>query len=353
MSSLRYNSGMSRPATFFQEISEQPGALARLAAYYHAGEGRDRLADLPAPGQPLLLGMGASYHSALAGAYLLQRRGIPALAMEAADALHGSSALLRRCAEVIYISQSGASAEIGPLVDQLPARAHLTAITNEPESPLAQRAQSVLPLLAGNEQTVATKTYANSLAVLWLLCRRWSERLDDEAFAALRAAAERQASLLAEASTIAERWQAALGKPQSFVFIGPGLHAITARQAAMMMMEWLKAPALDASVGAFRHGPIEIAQPGMGAVLFAHPSPGNDSAYRLAEELRAYGAKVLLVEGGHSRQPDEPALDSHRLDETLAPIVDVVPVQVFVEAAARERGLTPGFRYISKIVTSL
>jgi glucosamine--fructose-6-phosphate aminotransferase (isomerizing) len=343
---------MTSPSTFREEILNQPRALERLLRDYSSPEGQQRLRAVPAAQRPVLLGMGASYHSALIAAQGLARLGVEALALEAAEALGTPAAAkeLKRADALVYISQSGASAEVGPLLDAAGAAVPVIALTNHEHSLLARRAQIVLPLLAGDEQTVATKTYANSVALLWLLARHWAGTLDTGAFEALEQARERLAGLLAEGAPVAERWIEKLGQAGSMAFIGAGLEAVTARQAAMIVMEWLRVPALSFSVGAFRHGPIEIAQPGVGCVLFAPPGPAYASTRRLAQELEAYGASVLVVENGHTLAPGEAGATGPALAGELRPLVDVAPVQLFVEALARRRGLGTGFRHIGKVV---
>jgi glucosamine--fructose-6-phosphate aminotransferase (isomerizing) len=137
------------------------------------------------------------------------------------------------------------------------------------------------------------------------------------------------------------------------VFLGHGPHAATARQAAMILAERARVAALGTSVGAFRHGPIEVAQPGVGVVMFAGAGPAATSASALAAELREHGARVLLVDHGRTRGLDEPAGTPPEFDEYLAPILDIIPAQLFADALACERGIEPKFRYIGKVVTRL
>lgn len=356
---------MPSPSPFYAEIMEQASTLERLVDAYAAPELRQRLARTPAGPRPALVGMGASFHSAEIMAQQANRMGVPARAFEASEALYaGDGAALAQAAPLVYISQSGASGEIEPLLAGLPAPVQLIGVTNHLDSPLARGAAVVLPLLAGEEKTVAAKTYLNSLAVLWLLARHWAGTLDDSAFTALRGAAGRMGGLLAEGPAVADQWLAALEPAQTLVFVGAGPQAVTARQSAMMVMEWLKVPALSFSLGAFRHGPIEIAQPGLGVVVFAAPGPAYASSHRLAQELAGYGAAVLLVENGATRTTGAPgpartaggpagegSADGRDLADGLAPLLDVVPVQLFVEALARRRGLAPRFRHIQKVVT--
>jgi glucosamine--fructose-6-phosphate aminotransferase (isomerizing) len=327
--------------------------LRDLAAFYERGEGAARLAALPAQAAPLLTGMGASLHAAQVAALHFHNLDISAQAIEATDLVFYSRALLRVGVPLIFVSQSGASAEVAAIAGELLAETMLVAVTNDPHSLLARRAQLVLPILAGAESGVATKTYMNTLAALWLLVRHWRNRAGGDENHTLMRLAETCEQLLAGAGRIAARWLDALGAAETIAFLGHGPHAATARQAAMMLAERARVAATGTSAGAFRHGPIEIVQPGMGVVVFAAAGAAGDSARALAAELHEYGARVLLVEHGRTRGLDEPANAPPALDEFLAPILDIIPAQLFADALARERGIEPKFRYIGKVVTRL
>ncbi|HET9224179.1 MAG TPA: SIS domain-containing protein [Roseiflexaceae bacterium] len=334
------------------DITQQPQVLRDLASYYQGGEGAARLAALPAQAAPLFTGMGASLHAAQVAALHLHNLDVAALAVEATDLVFYSRALLRSDGPLVFVSQSGASAEVAAVVAELPAARALVAVTNSPDSPLAQRAQFVLPILAGVESGVATKTYLNTLATLWLLARHWNGG-DSADARTLKHLADACENLIANAEAVAARWLDTLGTAEIIVFLGHGPHAATARQASMMLAERARVASIGTSAGAFRHGPIEITQPGIGAVVFVAAGPAGESARALAAEMRQHGARVLLVEQGRTRDLDEPIGAVAEFDEFLAPILDILPVQLFADALARERGVEPKFRYIGKVVTRL
>lgn len=342
---------MATPSQFFDELSGQPQALRRLADHYASPAGRARLAQCSTSVPALLVGMGASHHAGLLAAHALRQRGQAVAALEAAEVLYEPTGVLAQARDLVYVSQSGASGEVQPLLDRLPAGARVIALTNDDRSLLAQRAHMRLPLLAGPEETVATKTMTNSVALLWLLVQQWTEGLEDTDFGVLHALADDLQHTLDQAPALSDQWLAELGQARAYVTIGVGLQAITARHTAMILMEWLKVPALSASLGAFRHGPIEIAQPGLGFVLFAAPGPAYASTCRLASELTDYGASVLLVEQGRARRAAEPAALALPLPSVLSAILDSLPLQIFAESLARNRGPKPGFRHIAKVVT--
>jgi glucosamine--fructose-6-phosphate aminotransferase (isomerizing) len=113
------------------------------------------------------------------------------------------------------------------------------------------------------------------------------------------------------------------------------------------------------SAGALRHGFIEVTGPGVGVVIFSGNGPAQEASYRLAQELAGYGARTVLVENGgsHFMQPGKETLPSpgaaSELDEFLALLLDILPVQLFSVALAQQRGLPPRFRYLDKVVQDL
>lgn len=334
--------------SFYQDIHQQPEALRQLVAHYRAA---DALFDgLTRPGRVLLTGMGASFHAALWASYVLQTQGVWAIAVEASDLLYFSGILLQDVDKIIFISQSGASAEVLPVIEPLPASVELIGITNDMDSPLAQKADVVLPLVAGNETTVATKTYLNSLACLWLLCQNWHHGRSDEDYLTLLRLADAAEQLLNDTDEISEYWIEQLSQVQQLYFLGHGPHVTTARQAAMMLGEWAKRPAIGTSIGAFRHGPIEVVAPGTGVVILGARGITDTSTENLVSDLRSYGATVVPIIEGQSIQPQKTDRD---FDEMLSPLLDILPTQLFSEAMARHLGITPGFRHIHKVVQRL
>ena len=109
------------------DIVQQPAALRAVIDFYQSSDGLARLAAAPSGRAPILTGMGASYHAALAIVPYFHSLGVPAIAVEATDLLFYSQALLRDERPLIFISQSGASAEVAAIVEALPVRTALLA----------------------------------------------------------------------------------------------------------------------------------------------------------------------------------------------------------------------------------
>jgi glucosamine--fructose-6-phosphate aminotransferase (isomerizing) len=343
---------------FYQDILEQPAALRSLLSLYNPATGK-ALPAIPAPAAPLLTGMGSSYHAALAASICMHSRGIRAQAMETNHLIYYGGPILNRCREVIYLSQSGASGEVIPFIDRLECGRVLLAITNDTTSPLAVRADHVLSLSVQQETLVACKTYLNSLALLWLLIRLWTGETDGNEHAALESVAGGLEALIAQEREINAAWLDFLGDASTIICTGHGPHVATALQAAQTLAEWCKVPAIGLSAGSLRHGFIEVAGPGVGAIIFSGDGPAQAASRRLAQELAGYGARSVLVENGVSQfmPPREPQLpltaSTAKLDEFLALLLDILPVQLFSVALAQQRGLPPRFRYLDKVVNDL
>lgn len=329
--------------TFLEEILQQPEALHTLLRSYDttALEGvRTHI-----NGSPLLFtGMGASYNAGEIIAYHFQAKKHPAMTCQAVDLLNYKYSTGHDHV-MIYISQSGDSAEVAPLLESSPGNGKNIGITNNPESTLGRLATLTLPLFAGQEETVATKTYLNTLALLNLICGTSHEMLH-------RLVGRIQTLIQANEQT-SSLWQQVISSPNMLYLVGHGPHAVTARQVSMMCAEWLKRPSIGMSIGAFRHGYIEAVQPETTVIIFAPWGATRISALALADELTRYGAKVLIVEHGQTRLHSEAHYEPFVDDEFLAPLLDIIPAQLATEAVARTSGMAQGFRYISKIVSRL
>lgn len=334
---------------FYLDIQQQPEALRQLAAHYRVHTDSLRV---QRPHRVLLTGMGASYHVALWASYLLQTVNIWAVAVESVDLIHYSSSLLKGVDQLVFISQSGDSAEVLPVVTVLPPTVELVAITNEPTSTLAKHAHKVIPIEAGEEATVACKTYINSLACMWLLARTWQHDSvqDDQALLHL---ADRMAQIVAGSVETSDFWLNQIGNARQIFFLGHGPHMATARQSAMMLGEWAKQTAVGTGIGAFRHGLIEIADTETGVVVFGLGGASDASTRTLIDELRSYRVNILTIVEGKVAAAPEPQPALREFDEMLGVLLDIIPVQLFVEALARYLQIEPGFRYLSKVVRRL
>lgn len=333
----------------FDELRQQPEALRKMVCYYKETNLLSEVISCALNRRWILTGMGASFHAASICAYHLNSLGIDAAAIETVDLLNYHDSLCKNKNLIMYLSQSGASGEVQPLLDSISSDVDLIGITNNVNSPLGKNSRWTLSLEAQNESLIASKTYINSLALLWLIARKAARIDDGSEWITLLNLADRMESTLEQQNQIKSMWMEQIGECAPWIFLGHGIHAITARQAAMILGEWPKLPVLHAGIGAFRHGFIEMVKPDMAAVIFTSNGFNSVSVYDLAHELSEYGLKVLLVENGSCGTSG----GNLPPDKFLSPILDIIPVQLLADEMAVRLKIPSGFRHLSKVVTKL
>jgi glucosamine--fructose-6-phosphate aminotransferase (isomerizing) len=300
-------------------------------------------------------GMGSSHFAALPSWRRLIEAGCQAWWIDTGQLLD-SARLITPATLLVITSQSGASAEItallSPAGDEQLRPAAVIGITNETGSPLARRSDAVLELRSGAEATVSTKSYLNSLAAHQLLLHVLTG--DAYTAGAVTTAAERIGGLDNAAGAAREMAGVLIsaGNPR-MAFIGSQDQAATALYAGLITKEAAKIPAEGFVGGEFRHGPLELAGPGLAAVLFglwaddtATPLP------RLAADLIATGADVTLV--GDLACPGARTIAIPRGGTLTELAAGAVVAQHMAVQIGRARGIEPGaFAYGSKVTTTL
>jgi glucosamine--fructose-6-phosphate aminotransferase (isomerizing) len=298
----------------------------------------------------VLTGMGSSHFAALPGWRRLADTGHPAWWLDTGQLLD-TPGLITPGTLLVATSQSGASAEVVALAEpQGPAAraAALIAVTNDTASPLARRADGVIALRSGDEATVSTKSYLNSLAAQQRITSVITGTPADGTDEMVKAIEEsgRPDVLRDIAASLAATPDARLA------FIGFGDHAASALYAGLITKEAAKVPAEGYVGGQFRHGPLELAGPGLTAVLFGGDGSARGSVRQLAVDLLASGSTVLIVGDPGLAGAVRVSGPEGSMPAKLAH--DALIAQHLTVAIAAARGITPGiFSYGSKVTTAL
>lgn len=339
---------------FLEETLAQPSVLRTILARCREDGGLlqplwPRLT--PQPRRVLWTGMGSSCFAAYPASIYLCQHGTPSIAIETAELVHYCSGLISQGSLLVAISQSGETAEVRRLVDEVGGRAHIVGITNDPESYLARHASAVLPLSAGEERGPATKTYTATLAVSLLLAMGLTAGGGAPGCECLSAAVDAMESLIERREEMVEGLLAFLRGASRLVLLGRGPSVASAMAGALILKEAAKMPAEGATAAQFRHGPLEAVSADLGAIVFAMPGRTHDLNLRLAQDIARFGGKVVVVgSGGRSCGEDVHSLCLPRLDEFCAPLAEIVPLQFLSWRMAAERGLTPGlFSHMGKV----
>ncbi len=325
-----------------QEIYEQPIALERFLADQSAAAAELvcalRLRNIQ---YVLIAARGTSDNAARYAQYVLGafNRIQVALATPSLYTLYDTPPDLGG-ALVVGISQSGQSPDIVSVLTAGRAQGRPTlAITNRPDSPLAQAADWVLPLDCGLERAVAaTKTYTTSLAALALLSTALSGNEQRRAELAQVPAWMRQTlNNLEPVLARVERYRYA-GRS---AVIGRGFNYATAFEVALKIKELTRVVTDSYSSADFLHGPISVLEPGFPLIVVAPSGQTLSDLMTFAIEAKQRGAELIVISDKAEMLSlaQLPLALPTGIPEWLSPLIAVLPGQLFAMHLAAAKGL--------------
>lgn len=310
---------------------------------------KGRIPELAAPPDRriVLTGMGSSLYALHPLRVKLGRHGRAALLTEASELLLDAPQALAGSL-LIVVSQSGRSAEIVRLLEARPPGSALLAITNTLGSPLAEAADLCLWMRAGEEFSVASKSYVASLVVIaWLgelLCGGPGEAALEE----IEAAAPWMEVYLSRWRDHATALAGRLEGVRRLFLAGRAESLAAAATGGLIIKEASHFHAEGMSAAAFRHGPLEMAGPETLVLIFTGGAGVRAANLRLACDIRTLGGRAELI-------GEEAELEALRLPpvaEAARPLLEILPVQMLTLALAALAGREAGrFERASKVTT--
>ena len=355
-----------------KEIYEQAGAVAETIGERAAHEDTIDLGDLGAIDDELLqtirriviVACGTSYHAGLIGRYAIEEWARVPVEVDIASEYRYRNPVVGPGDLVIGISQSGETADTLAAMRTARERgAAVLAVTNIMGSQATRDADGVLYTRAGLEIGVAaTKTFLSQVAAMYLIALRLAELRHTLAPEALRGSIrelKHLPHLIAELldgggeaiKEIAQRAYTA----DFFLYLGRHVGLPVALEGALKLKE-ISYIATDAyAAGEMKHGPIALLDESTPVVVVANESPVLEKVISNIQEVRARGARVIAVATEGDARIAEHADEVIWIPRTqwmLAPLLAVIPLQLFAYNIARLRGLNVDQpRNLAKTVT--
>jgi glucosamine--fructose-6-phosphate aminotransferase (isomerizing) len=229
------------------------------------------------------------------------------------------------------VSQSGQSPDIVAVLEEGRRQGCATlAITNEVNSPLAEAAEFVIEIKAGEEQAVAaTKTYTAELMAIAMLSTALDEDAQaQEAMGRVPGWVSQALELDAAIAVLAERYR----YMSRCVVIGRGYNYATAFEWSLKLKELTYVVAEPYSPADFLHGPIAMIEHGFPVLAVAPAGRVFEDVLDLLERLRRELRAELLVISDEPRaleKAQSPLQLPEGIPEWLSPLVAIVPAQLF------------------------
>jgi len=245
---------------------------------------------------------------------------------------------------VLALSQSGRTPDVIEFVSRARKAGALTvALTNDPASALADEAEEVLPLGAGDEQAVAaTKTYLNQVGALGLLAAHAAGR-GDEFANGLRRTAELVAETIPALELRVQTMALSFASIGRMFVIGRGTEFATAREIALKLLETCRVAAEPLTATDLAHGPVAALDPLFPVWTIASGDEALPAVVDAAARARAAGATLVasgnaadaLVDAAYVLPVPTPP------SPLLSPLLPVVPGPLFAWALSQAKGLDP------------
>src|SRR5271155_1420898 len=348
-----------------KEIFEQPRSvrdttLARISL--ETGEvflGEMKITDdhFRAATQVNIAACGTSWHSALAGKYMIERLARIPVEVDYASEYRYRDPIADPHALGMLITQSGETADTLAAQREMIAKGSMTvAICNVVGSTVAREAHGTIYTHAGPEIGVAsTKAFTAQLTALFLFALHLAQKRG-----AIGGA--ESASLIDELSRIPGKIEEVLrqrdgtcrqlakvfASASNFLFLGRGIHFPIALEGALKLKEISYIHAEGYPAGEMKHGPNALIDEALPVVVLAtRDESSSESMLRYEktlsniQEVTARSGRVIAVatEGNQQiRELVEHVIYVPQAPELLAPLIEVVPLQLLAYHIAVRRG---------------
>jgi glucosamine--fructose-6-phosphate aminotransferase (isomerizing) len=300
---------------------------------------------------------GTSWHSALAGKYMIERLARLPVDVDYASEYRYRNPIPDRNALGLLITQSGETADTLAAQREMKGLGSKTvAICNVVGAMVAREAHGAIYTHAGPEIGVAsTKAFTAQLTALFLLALKLGQlrgRLDTAQSVALIEELSRVPAKIEEVlrsrSAQCEQLAKDFANARDFLYLGRGIHFPIALEGALKLKEISYIHAEGYPAGEMKHGPNALIDETLPVVVLA-TRDASDPASRLRyektlsniQEVTARSGRVIAVAtegdstiGGLVEQVIHipPAV------ELLSPLIEIVPLQLLAYYIAERRG---------------
>ncbi len=324
-------------SVFMQDIVEQPRSIADLLANSVSIR---KKANGVSHRRVLFTGMGASLFACQPAVLLLRSRQLDAECIELSELVwYGAAHAMDYYDTVVFVSQSGESAELINLLQRYPAFVEKSVlVTNNPRSKSASLIpeEKVFEIFAGEERAMgASKTFLNTALLLLILAFEWID--EQPPMNSIDECVDR--GLKQDINPLME----GIESTKLPIIVGRGFSLGVAQMIRLMLAEIPKRSIAVFSGGAFRHGPLELLVNDPVIIVLNPEGRTSHLMDKLADELSGKCPVVMLSNSAREYKPEISVIRTGvGLIEELSPLTFLVPFQRVANELAQRAGHNPG-----------
>jgi glutamine---fructose-6-phosphate transaminase (isomerizing) len=347
-----------------KEIYEQPravrdttlGRISQETGHIFLDEMRVSEAEFKAAKKINIAACGTSWHAAQAGKFMIERLARIPVEVDYASEWRYRDPIIPPDTLTMLISQSGETADTIAAQREAKSKGSKTiAICNVVGSMITREAAGTIYTHAGPEIGVAsTKAFTAQLTALYLFALYVAQTRGEMSAEQAKTAITELLRLPAKLEHLLTRDEEceALAKlyvrAQDFLFLGRGIHYPIALEGALKLKEISYIHAEGYPAGEMKHGPNALIDENLPVVILA-TRDANDELSRIRyektisnlKEVKARSGQViaLATEGDEEiKEAADHVLYIPPAPEELAPILEIVPLQLLAYHIAVRRG---------------
>ena len=330
-----------------KEIHEQPDVIRNiLVGKLHTSDSDIVLDEVKLTKETLkklnriqIIACGTSLHAAMIGKYIIENFCEIPVDVEASSEYIYRKTVTDEHTLVIGVSQSGETADTLTAIKQSKARgSHILIITNRPDSAMAREADSLVPVNAGIEVSVAaTKSYIAQLTSFYLLALYMAEvkgTMEKSDLTSLKSEILQLPQKIEQILAHKENIQACARKyanTRDFIYIARGINYPTALEGALKLKEISYINATGYPAGELKHGPIAMLDETMPVLSILMNGTVYEKLLSNSEEAKARNARMIALTNSDDAKLDDLfdyIIKVPDVTELLSPIIAMIPLQL-------------------------
>lgn len=287
----------------------------------------------------ILIACGTASYAAMVGKYAIERlAGIPT-DVDLASEFRYRDPIIDEHTLVFGISQSGETADtLAALREAKRKGAYVRGIVNVVGSTIAREVDGGSYIHAGPELAVAsTKAYTNMIAILLLYAlqfgrlKRLTPATGERVLHAMREIPEKMQHILQQSEEI-KKIAKKYTEYKNFFFLGRGANFPVALEGSLKLKEITYIHSEAYPGGELKHGPIALIDEQFPVIAIMTKNQLYDKMRSNIEEIKARGAKVILIATEGDEVAKELANDVIYVPNTMEliePLLNTLPLQLF------------------------
>lgn len=301
-----------------KEIFEQPDVL------YKTYLENQNLPDLKKYNKIHIVGCGSAYHAGLIGKYYIEKYCNIEVNVEVASEYRYKNNFIDKNTLVIFISQSGETADTLACVKKVKDKCDTLGIINVIDSSIAREVKNVIYTKAGCEIAVATtKAYSCQILILMMMA------LKNDIF-----------NLISKINDLLknnyEELAKKIYKSEHLFYIGRNLDYYLALEGSLKLKEISYINSVSYPAGELKHGTISLIEKNTIVIAIATEKSLVEKTISNIKEVKARGAYVIYITTNNLNQESDFYDDKIVIEKDLyQPLLTIIPIQLIAYHVAK------------------